>query len=180
LNRGGSDAGVIAVTTFSPKDRAVSMAELDEALRLIEQNPDEADFIGPRDEGLIVGAEFALRITFPPTYRRFLLELGEGTFGGGEFFGAISQDLWDARLTDGIGQSLQARERRGLSTSMVLVSNDGTGGYFALNTAQRGENDENPVVYWEPGRHQPGDKLDIVAPDFGCFFRDEIRMRLRE
>ena len=54
------------------------MAELEVGLRLVAQHPDASFFIGSRDEELVKAAEAALGLAFPPTYRRFVRELGAG------------------------------------------------------------------------------------------------------
>ena len=44
------------------------------------------DFEGAKPESLVARAETALGLTFPPSYRRFLLEMGCGDINGLEIF----------------------------------------------------------------------------------------------
>lgn len=62
--------------------RAMSDADFQQALRIVDENPGRAAFVGGRDEMLVAEAERALGVEFPPSYRRFLEELGAGSFGG--------------------------------------------------------------------------------------------------
>jgi hypothetical protein len=50
------------------------------ALSLIEENRDLSRFMGLRDEELVVAAENALGLKFPPLYRQFLGDFGCGNF----------------------------------------------------------------------------------------------------
>ena len=68
----------------------MGMAEIEQALALIQAYPERRHFVGRRDPQLVYEAELALGLTFPPTYRRFLLELGAGGFAGEEFYGVIT------------------------------------------------------------------------------------------
>ncbi len=145
----------------------MGMAELDAVLRLVEEHDDEADFVGPREESLIEAAEQALGLRFPPTYRRFLLELGTGGFDGEEIYGIISEDLGRAGVPNAIWLTLDERQSSGLPGSMVTIYNDGMGGFFVLDTAKPGKGGEPPVEVWQPGASQPDDTLEVVGDDFG-------------
>ena len=64
----------------------MSIQNYEEAKRLIEESGD-GDFEGIKPLSLVVKAEAALGIRFPPSYRRFLLEMGCGDIRGMEVFG---------------------------------------------------------------------------------------------
>jgi hypothetical protein len=152
--------------------------EVEEALRLVAQRPDESFFAGARDEGLVVAAEQALGVSFPPSYRRFLRELGAGSVGASEIYGVIHSNFTESGVPDGIWITLRGRLDWALPQSMVVVYNDGMGGYFVLDTEKVGGDAECPIFVWEPGRSARGDKLELVAPDFGSFFLHRVKEAL--
>lgn len=142
----------------------MSMQDYENARRLINDS-DDADFDGEKPEELVQKAETALGIKFPPTYRRFLLELGCGDIGGEEFYGIIDGNFESSSVPNGIWLTLEERRTGNLSTNFVLVYAGGDGTYCAIDTAQRLEGDENPVVRLALDRTP----VEEVAPSFGAF-----------
>ncbi|MGH9247873.1 MAG: SMI1/KNR4 family protein [Acidimicrobiales bacterium] len=149
------------------------MAELEQALDAVLVS-DRAHFVGPRESGLVSAAEEALGVPLPPTYRRFVAELGAGSVGGREFYGAIDENFVDSSIPDGIWLTLDERERFGFPNHLVIVGDAGLGGHYVLDTSQRDADGECPVVVWVAGQSQEGDNLE-VAPDFGSFFWDALQ-----
>jgi hypothetical protein len=147
----------------------VGTADVEAAIELIEANPDECDFEGPRDERLVVLAEEALGLRFPPSYRMFLLRLGVGDFAGYEFYGLIDENFVDSSVPNGIWVTLRERRESGLPNHMVAVYSDGMGGLFVLDTSKADPDGECPVVVWTPGS-EAGADLEVIAADFGAFF----------
>ncbi len=80
----------------------MGMAELEQALDAVRES-DRARFVGPRGPGLVLAAEEALGVTLPPTYRRFVTELGAGSVGGREFYGAIDENFVDSSIPTAFG-----------------------------------------------------------------------------
>ena len=153
----------------------MGMSDLERALELVEQQPEECCFVGPRDEGLVAAAEEALGVRFPPTYRAFLYRLGAGNVGAEEIYGVIDMDFLDSGVPDGIWMTLRARREWDLPPAMVVVYFDGGTDYSVLDIAGAVE---APVRRWRPGVSKPGDDLSEVAADFGSFFFDITRRAL--
>jgi antitoxin YobK len=74
----------------------MSMDDMDRALELVREHGDEADFVGPRGEHLEAAAA-PLGHPLPPTYRRFVEELGAGDIAGVELYGIVDADFESAR-----------------------------------------------------------------------------------
>jgi len=91
----------------------MGMAELGQALNAVRHS-DMVDFAGPRDPSLVAAAENALGVSFPPTYRRFVTELGAGGVDAHEFYGVIDENFNDSSIPDGIWLTLDDRQRFGL------------------------------------------------------------------
>jgi hypothetical protein len=149
------------------------MSDYEEALALIENHLDEADFEAQSDER-IERAERVLKVRFPPTYRRFLLELGAGAIGAEEFYGLVNDDFEDARPPQAVGLTREFRREGHVSDDLVVIYNLGQGSYYALDTARTDQDGEAPVVGFTPGLNRAGDELELIAPDFGRFFLDTL------
>lgn len=131
-------------------------------------------FAGPRGEGLVAAAEAALGLQFPPTYKRFVSELGAGSVGAREFYGVIDDDFVESSVPDGVWLTLSEREQLGLPTTLVIVGEDGLGGYYVLDTSQRDSRGESPVAIWTP----EAPMLERLADDFGAFFHAAVAEEL--
>ncbi len=106
----------------------MSMKALEEALEAIAES-DRARFLGPRDPSLVETAEQALGVTFPPTYRRFVLELGAGCVGWREFYGVTADDFASASVPNGIWLTLDERRECHLPDPLVIVEASSMGEY---------------------------------------------------
>ncbi len=133
--------------------------------------------MGPRKESLVAAAEAALGITFPPTYRRFVRELGAGAIAGEEFYGVVGGDFVNSAAPDVVWVTLNARVEYGLAHAHVYIYNlgDGTGAY--LDTARIDISGECPVVakHSVPRVDEP---VEHMASDFGAFFYTTIKRAL--
>ena len=156
----------------------MSIAHLERALRIVAENPEQADFVGPRDPDLIARAENALSVAFPPTYKRFLRELGAGYFGAECFYGITSDNFANSSAPNGIWATLQDRQTFGLPIHLIHIHPVGEGTHFFLDTDQKNADDECPVVAWIPGLTEPGDDLEVIAAEFGEFFRSTVEEAL--
>ncbi len=141
------------------------IADHDEASRFRGEQPDE----------LVERAEAALGIKLPPSYRAFVRQLGAGHIAGEEFYGVTSDDFVDSSVPNGIWLTLTERQDSGLPDPFVIVYEDDEGDYYALDSSRDAGGGEYPVVRWTPGGSEPGDDLEIVASDFGSFFRETVQ-----
>lgn len=156
----------------------MSMQDLKVALHYVETlDPEinDIDFLGKRSEILVQKAEHALGLTFPPTYRRFLLDWGTGCILGQEFCGVIHDDFFEKGSSDAIWLTLSQREEFNLPHKFILIKEDGRGNYFALDSSQVNADGEYPVVIcYITGQ------VEYEAEDFGAFMRAEIEMMLED
>jgi cell wall assembly regulator SMI1 len=142
------------------------MEHFREAVRIITANPDLNYFSGPKPEALVRKAEAALGLVFPPTYREFLLQYGAGGFGGSDFCGVSKDDFVNSSWPDGIWMTLQTRQRWALPHSYIIVSNDGMGDDYCIDTADG----NGRIVLFQPGLSLDHQVREVVAEDFGEFF----------
>jgi len=156
----------------------MALDELRAGLALVDEHSDEAEFAGVRPDVLVEQAEQRLGVTFPPSYRAFVSELGAGDIAGEEFYGVLSEDFENSGVPDGIWMTLRERDDSGLPNALVVVHSPGDGTLHAIDTSLAGDADEAPVVAWVPGTSTPDDELEAVAPDFGTFFRQTVERAL--
>lgn len=149
--------------------------ELRKAFGLIERNKDLADFEGRKEEELILLAESALGLDFPPAYREFLGEYGCGDIAGEEFYGLISSDFYNSSVPDAVWLTLEERRSSGAPHSLVVVYANGDGTYCCIECSSVNEQGESPVVIWSPSVSSAGGLLEVVAEDFGKFFLEKIQ-----
>jgi hypothetical protein len=151
----------------------MTMDDLHTAFDLIRDNPSLVDFAGAQPVGRVSRAEAALGLEFPPSYKRFVTELGCGGLGSAEFYGVVGDDFEDSCVPDAIWLTLEYR-RDGAPPEFIIVGNTGDGGAYAIDTAQRDADGESPVVEWWPGFPETSDNRRVVASDFGAFFLEEL------
>ncbi|MFZ5635878.1 MAG: SMI1/KNR4 family protein [Pseudomonadota bacterium] len=156
----------------------MSMGDLERALDLIVANMDRADFEGQKSEEIIASAEAALGVHFPATYRAFLSKCGCGDFAGHEFYGIIGDDFYNSGVPDAVWITLKEREESGLPNHLVVVYDQGDGAYYALDCFGSNVSGESPVVVWVPGASRKGDRLEVVAEDFGGLLLEKIQSSL--
>ena len=145
------------------------MRDVLESLDLIRNHDAVAHFIGPRDAGLISQAETVLGLQFPPTYRCFLRRFGCGSIAGLEIYGIVDENFTDSSVPDGVWLTLTEREHSQLPTPLVLITDTGDGGYFAIDTSRTNGSGENPIVVWFPGLSKSLESAETIAEDFGEF-----------
>lgn len=153
------------------------MDEFETALRLVA-NTGESTFVGPIDPSRVRDAEIFLEVEFPPSYRRFLTELGAGNIAHREFYGIVPGGLEVPSVPNGIWVTSYARRELSLLSTLVVVGDTGYGQFYVLKTASISVQGECPVAISEIGSTTPEADLDDVAPDFGSFFLAGVREAL--
>lgn len=152
----------------------MSMADLQEALRLIATNAGRGFFAGPRDPALVASAERVLG-GLSPTYREFVKKLGAGNFGAFEIYGVVDEEFEDSSVPNGVWLTLNERRENGLPSELIVIGSTGDGDYYCIE--QRG-GEESPVLIYETGVPPERQRGEEVAQDFGEFLlsgvRDEI------
>jgi hypothetical protein len=129
------------------------------------------DFEGPKTESLVSAAEEALDLKFPPSYRRFLLDLGCGDLNGLKIYGVIDERFEGSSVPNGIWLTLNERRTAGLNKAYILIGDGGDGTYYAIDTRQMDETGENPVVRLSVD----GSRVEPVAPSFGAYFLEAVQ-----
>lgn len=146
----------------------MSMQNYERALELIDEIG-SGDFEGAKSEALVEKAEIALGLKFPPSYRRFLLELGCGDIEGVEVYGIIDDNFEKSSIPNGIWMTLNQREAIDLKNQFVIVGEDGDGTLHAIDTGVV-ESGESPVVRLSVD----GRNVEKMANDFGSYLLSRV------
>jgi hypothetical protein len=151
------------------------MKKLDRALAVIEEHGDEASFVGPRAEVMVRTAERALGLKLPPTYRRFVLKLGAGSFGAAEIYGVIDVDFERSSAPDAVWATLQAREHKALPADLVILGYEDDE-ITCLRVLPKGA--EGPVLVINAGEDPERVGTRVVAKDFGEYLGARVEEEL--
>ncbi len=133
------------------------------------RHAEDTHFYGPASEALIARAEGALGLAFPAS-------LGCGGIGGLEFYGLIDDDFEHSSVPDAVWLTLNRRRTTSVPDSLVLVSDTGDVGYYAIDVAQKDAHGESSVVEWWPGLEGAEGNGRVVAS--GTFFLDSERQAI--
>lgn len=151
-----------------------SMEDYERAIALIAQ-ADAGDFEGPKTELLIAQVEAVLGLQFPPTYRRFLRDVGCGNIAGVEVYGLINENFDDSSVPNGIWLTLELRRAIGLDPTYVLIGDGGDGTLHAIDTGKADASGECPVVRLSVD----GCFCESLATNFGEYLLDALTAVLR-
>ena len=78
----------------------MSISEVESAIDLIRGYSGRKHYVGGRSSDLIRAAETALGVEFPPSYKKFLKELGAGSIRGREVYGITDDNFTDLGAAD--------------------------------------------------------------------------------
>ena len=132
------------------------------------------DFEGAKPESLVAKAESALGVTFPPSFRCFLLEMGCGDINGLEVFGLVDENFENSTVPNSIWLTLKKRRTIGLDPAYIVIAEGGDGTFHGLDTRQVGPDREATVVLLSVNGKNSGK----VADSFGEYLLEEVRRTL--
>lgn len=92
----------------------------------------------------------AIGAVFPPSYRKFLSELGSCEADGTEFLGIHRTPAMGDALLGTVHETSEAREDSRFPRELLLIQYDGMGGLVSLDAPRADEAGETPVVLREP------------------------------
>lgn len=153
----------------------MTMRDYEAAVELMSQHQEWCDFEGKRDERLVQAAERALGLAFPPTYRRFLLEFGAGSFGSAEFYGVIRDDFERSSVPDAVWFTLNERRRGKLPPDLIGVGGDDEALFFV--EAAGPSREEGRVIGISGGYPLDEQPQGVIAGDFGEYFLRKVQLQ---
>lgn len=148
-----------------------------ELAELISDNPDECNFTGGMSPADIARAEAELGVSFPPSFRYFVSELGSCQCGSIELKGVNRTPRGGDRLRGTVSATLETRDDERFPPTLLVIEYDGMGGIISLDSSVSNEDGEYPVVAWDPGAEARGGP-ERLAEDFGTYALDRARVGL--
>ncbi|RAJ69814.1 SUKH superfamily protein [Streptomyces sp. Amel2xB2] len=149
-----------------------------ELVRLLQGHPDECNWTGGLSAEDIASAEEQLGASFPPSYRKFLSELGSCEADGTDFLGIYRTPPMGDALLGTVHETLEAREDPRFPRELLVIQYDEMGGLVSLDSSRTDESGEAPVVVWDPGAADRGGPEEL-APDFGTYALRQCSRALR-
>ena len=144
-----------------------------QAVELIKNNADLADFDGECSEEIIRLAEEKLNLSFPATYRKFLKDYSVGNFASFEIYGIVKDRLDVFGVPNMVGITLKERQEIQLPSHLIVIGSVGNGQEYYLDC--RLSKEASPVlVNWSvfPFNEQAG---EIEAEDFSDYFLSHVK-----
>lgn len=155
------------------------MSIFNEAVKLINQYSINIYINKCKNIEFIKDAENYLNIKLPDSYKNFLEIYGFLSFGGQEIYGLIDNDFINSEVLDAFWLTMDFRKEFDLPHHIILISDIGDGSYYALDLTQMNDEQECPVVIWPVGGYDETPELEIVAPDFGTWFYDQVMEQIK-
>lgn len=153
---------------------------INKAFEIIEDHPDDADFIGEIKEHMINSAEAALNVNFPISYRLFLEKYGLGDIFGEEIYGLGIEENGVPSMT---WITKHFRQEEGLPNHLVCFYFTGYDGvYFCLDCSKvQNHNDDNAeVVSYISGLPIEEQNFEVEAGSFGEFLLNTLQESMED
>ena len=157
------------------------MQAVDEAVRLIRNNFNSSEYSldGHYSDEEVESAEKILNIKFPKSYREFLKKYGSVEVRSLEIMGLSRDNYQNSGYGDVVWVTLNDRGNFSQPNHIIKLEHLGDGSYYALDLSQMNNDNECPVVVWPIGGYEMTPVLEVVAPDFGTWFLDMVKERIK-
>lgn len=156
----------------------MSFQDYEAAIRLIEDNADLLTCIGTRPKELIQKAEERLGLSFPMSYKEFLLKFGAMSFGAEEIYGIVREDFDNSRVPDAIWFTLVERKQVNLPNHLLVIYDTGSEELYCLDFSRLNSESEPAVVVFVPGVDLEYQRYEVISSDFGEFLLRRIKWDL--
>lgn len=156
----------------------MSIEDYENAVNLINENAVLSDFVGKCPEQLVRKAEEKLNLSFPKSYRHFLLNFGAGNFGSEEVYGIIKEDFENSGIPDAIWYTIKQRKEVNLPSNLIVIYHTGREEIFCLDTDKSGKQGESALVSYVIGVDSKHQTYETIANDFGEFLLKRVKLEL--
>ena len=153
----------------------MSSEKYQKAISIIKQHQELCGFCGGVSEELVIKAERTLEVSFPNSYRDFLLRFGAGNFGSTDILGVIDDDFYNSGIPDAVWYTLRLREEITLPRHLIVIHDTGGDGELScLDTSKT----NSPVVSYYIGYELEDQAFEIIANDFEDFLLKTVEFEL--
>ncbi|MGE3317039.1 MAG: SMI1/KNR4 family protein [Planctomycetaceae bacterium] len=144
------------------------MSQYDEIRRLIEANPDVAEFASFGDgtsEEWISRAEEALECPLPETYKWWVRNFSGGAIGGEEIFSIYGEDF--DTVVGGDIVCMYRLERQ--NSQRIPLCHSDVDGVFTFDSSLASSDGEYPIISEATGKVYASDFLDFLKKRIALF-----------
>ena len=155
--------------------------KINDSIYLIKSNLEMGHISGEKNETLIAAGEKALGLIFPPSYRKFLREIGSGGIGGVEIYGLVKNaesDYFQSGIPNGIWLTLNERKQTSLPHRFIIIGSTGDGYWYALDSSQPDKDEEYPVGICGFGENNEG--FEKTNNNFAEYLFEQITLALED
>lgn len=154
---------------------------IEEAVKLIINNFDVSEYAidGIYTDEEIKYAEQILHLVFPKSYKEFLKKYGSVEVKSLDVMGLSRYNHQNSGYGGVVWNTLNDRNKFSIPNDIIKLEHIGDGSYYALDLSQMNDENECPVVIWPIGGYETAPVLEIVAPDFGTWFLNEVKEQIR-
>jgi hypothetical protein len=115
----------------------------------------------------LTAAEEKLGVAFPPSFRDYLLEWGNISLDGREYYGLTrNRDFDKASVPNCVWLTLRKRVAIGLPHPLVVVQNKNDEEYVCIDTDDKLDGAERRIVIWDNIARAISQRLDLNFIDF--------------
>ena len=151
--------------------------EYTDALKLIAQNSNLWNCVGPIPDQVVARAESKLGCAFPPEYRDFLLRFGCGSFGSFEVYGIVGSDIEVACVPNGVWLTQDEQNNGCIPTDKIILASLGNGEYYTINCGTE-ENGIISIVH--PSADPEYYSEEKLHPNLGAFLMEQLTWQLED
>lgn len=132
----------------------------------------DAFIAGGQPEAMVSAAESKLGVSFPPSFREYLLRWGNVSCDDVEYYGLTRNDDFDnGGIPNCVWFTTRKRTTVDLPHSLVVFRNINDEAYYCIDTNQVLENDERKIVIWDNAAREISQTL---AVNFAEFLLEEL------
>jgi hypothetical protein len=151
------------------------MNEIDGLIANVRAVGRQLEFSGPQTELMVQELERGLKVCLPPSFREFLMRFGGGGEPGAWLTGIYENEPLMEGAGSVYGETLFARETYGIPDHFVVIySDDDIKALWCLDMTDVRSDGECPVVSLDVNT---GAIDNVLAPTFGAFFEQYLRLR---
>lgn len=155
----------------SPLASESDMKSIAELLDYFEED-EESAYCELVPEESIAEAEYFLKITFPKSYKKFLLAAGTGEGKAGRFAGLGTEGFLDSKLAEDV-ELMKKWSHVAAQGKLIPFADDFSGNFYCFDSRKMNRDGEFPVVFWDR-LFQFDREPEPVADDFIGFMNQSI------
>ncbi len=158
----------------------MSVQSVIQAIDLLRKKKIDFECSGVKSVKLINEAEKILNCKLPEGYRYFLEKLGNFYTKGFFIYGFLNNEAENISNSGFVWGVLNDRRNFQFPDHIITLDDDrGDGSTYTLDLSQMNESNECPVVIWPLNGYEDTPVLEIVAPDFGTWFLEQVQEQIK-